>query len=328
LCIAWSKYVNRTARVNTKPEQFLITTGASEALIFLFLTCCDPGDEVLTLDPTYANYLGFAAITGIHLVPVLTHLEENFALPPRDKIEKEITGRTRAILLCNPNNPTGAVYGREELEYLHGICEENGLFLILDETYREFVYDGLKPLSILNLVPDSSRVIVVDSLSKRFSLCGARLGCLITRSEEILATILRMAQARLASPTIDQFAAAHMLEHIKDEYLEGVRNEFLSRRDALFEALSKIPGVTAHKPRGAFYSLSGLPVNDADDFASFLLSRFSHQGKTTFIAPAAGFYMQNREGARQARFAYVLNKSEIAAAIEALAAGLRQYLKN
>jgi aspartate aminotransferase len=326
LCIAWSKYINRTLRINTKPEQFLITTGASEALIFLFLTCCDAGDEVLTFDPTYANYLGFAAIAGVHLVPVLTRMEDNFALPPRDKIEQEITGRTRAILLCNPSNPTGSVYSSDELKYLYDLCEEKGLFLILDETYREFVYDGLKPLSILNLLPDSKRVIVVDSLSKRFSLCGARIGCLLTCNEEVLATILHIAQARLASPTIDQFAAAHMLEHIKDEYLEGVRNEFLSRRDALYAALKEIPGVIAHKPKGAFYSLAGLPVSDADDFASFLLSRFSYKGKTTFIAPAAGFYMQNEEGARKARFAYVLNKSEIVAAIEALAAGLQQYL--
>lgn len=327
LCVAWSKYINRTVRIDTRPEQFLITTGASEALIFLFLTCCDPGDEVVIFDPTYANYLGFASIAGVHLVPVLTRMEEDFALPARDKIEQSITNRTRAILLCNPNNPTGSAYSSEELRCLYGLCEEHDLFLILDETYREFVYDGLKPLSILNLVPNSDRVIVVDSLSKRFSLCGARLGCALTCNEEILATMLRIAQARLASPTIDQFAAAYMLEHIKDEYLEGVRNEFLSRRNVLYEALKEIPGVIAHKPRGAFYSLAGLPVSDAEDFATFLLSRFSHEGKTTFIAPANGFYMQSEQGTKRARFAYVLNKDEIRVAIEVLAAGLRQYLK-
>jgi aspartate aminotransferase len=327
LCIAWSKYVNRIQGLGTRPEQFLITTGASEALIFLFLTCCDPGDEVIVFDPTYANYLGFASIADVRPAPVLTRMEENFALPARDEIERRITARTRAILFCNPNNPTGAAYGAEDLETLYDLCEANGLYLIVDETYREFVYDGLKPLSILNLVPASDRVVVVDSLSKRFSLCGARLGCLITANEEILAATLRMAQARLASPTIDQFAAAYMLEHIKDEYLEGVRNEFLSRRDALCEALRDIPGVTAHKPRGAFYSLVGLPVIDTDDFAAFLLSRFSHKGRTTFIAPAGGFYMQPEEGKQEARFAYVLNKSEILSAIEALAAGLQQYLK-
>ena len=327
LCAAWSKYVNRTLQISTAPEHFLITTGASEALIFLFMACCDPGDEIIIFDPTYANYLGFAAITGVNLAPVLTNLNDNFALPARNEIEQKITKRTRAILLCSPNNPTGTTYSREELRSLFELCEQNNLFFIVDETYREFVYDGLQPLSILNLVPDSKRVIVVDSLSKRFSLCGARVGCLLTCNEEIIASTLKIAQARLAAPTIDQFAAAYMLEHIKDDYLERVRNEFLSRRDALYSALKEIPNVVAHKPRGAFYSVVELPVSNAEDFAAFLLSQFSHNGKTTFIAPAAGFYMQSEQGMQKARFAYVLNKSEIEAAIEVLAAGLKKYLQ-
>ena len=327
LCSAWSKYINRTLELNTSPEQFLITVGASEALVFLFMTCCDPGDEVIIFDPTYANYLGFAAIAGVNLVPVLSKMDDNFALPPYEKIEQKITNRTRAILLCNPNNPTGTVYSREDLRSLYDLCEDNNIFLIIDETYREIVYDGLKPLSILNVVPDSKRVIVVDSLSKRFSLCGARIGCLLTCNEEVLATTLNIAQARLAAPTIDQFAAAHMLEHVKPDYLENVRNEFLGRRDALHEALKQIPGVVAHKPKGAFYSLVALPVHNVEDFASFMLSQFSYQGKTTFIAPAAGFYMQNEHGVRKARLAYVLNKSDLEAAVEVLAAGLTAYLK-
>jgi aspartate aminotransferase len=325
LCIAWSKYINKTLQIRTTPEQFLITVGASEALIFLFMTCCDPGDEIIVFDPTYANYMGFASIAGVHLAPVLSNMENNFALPAQSEIEKKITPRTRAILVCSPNNPTGTVCSRDELQFLYNLCEEHNLFLLVDETYREFVYDDLKPLSILHLIPNSARVIVVDSLSKRFSLCGARIGCLLTCNEEILAATLKIAQARLAAPSIEQFASAYMLEHIKDEYLEGVRNEFKSRRDALYCALREIPDVAIHKPQGAFYSVVQLPVDNAESFAAFLLSQFSYKMRTTFIAPAAGFYMQEGQGAREARFAYVLNKTGIEEAIEALAAGLKQY---
>ncbi len=325
LCIAWSNYINRTLGIQTSPEQFLITVGASEALVFLFMVCCDPGDEVITFDPTYANYLGFAAIAGVDLAPVLSKTEENFALPDRIEIEKKITNRTRAILLCSPNNPTGTVCNREELQSLLDLCEENNIFLIVDETYREFVYDDLKPLSILHLAPNNKRIIVVDSLSKRFSLCGARLGCLLTCNEEILSASLHIAQARLAAPTIEQFASAYMLDHIGPAYLEGVIREFQQRRDALFFNLNRIPGVSLHKPMGAFYSVVQLPVDNAEDFAAYMLSQFSYANKTTFIAPAAGFYMQPFYGLQEARFAFVLKTSEIEEAIEALAAGLNQY---
>jgi len=252
-------------------------------------------------------------------------MENNFALPAQSEIEKRITPRTKAILACSPNNPTGTVCTREDLRFLHDLCEANNLFLIVDETYREFVYDDLEPLSILNLIPNSERVIVVDSLSKRFSLCGARIGCLLTCNPEILATTLKIAQARLAVSTLDQFASAHMLEYIQDDYLEGVRNEFRIRRDALYDALKALPGVSIHKPQGAFYCMVRLPVDSAESFAAFLLSQFSYKMRTTFIAPAAGFYMQGGQGMQEARFAYVLNKSAIEDAIEALAAGLKQY---
>jgi aspartate aminotransferase len=324
---AWSKYINRTLQVNTSPEQFLITVGASEALAFLFMTCCDPGDEIIIFDPTYANYLGFAAIAGVNLVPVLSNMDNNFALPARNEIERRITDHTRAILLCNPNNPTGTVYSREEVRFLFDLCEERNIFMIVDETYREFVYDELEPLSILHLVPNSKRVIVVDSLSKRFSLCGARIGCLMTCNEEILAATLKMAQARLAAPTIDQFAAAHMLKHIQDDYLARAREEFQSRRDALYYALKEIPKVELHKPMGAFYTVVQLPVVNAEEFAAYLLAQFSYKMRTTFIAPAAGFYMQSAQGIQRARFAFVLNRSEIEGAIETLSAGLKKYLQ-
>jgi aspartate aminotransferase len=291
------------------------------------MICCDPGDEVITFDPTYANYLGFAATTGVELVPVLSKTEEGFSLPERTEIEKKITNRTRAILLCSPNNPTGTVCNRKQLLLLLELCEENNIFLIVDETYREFVYDDLKPLSILHLAPNNKRVIVVDSLSKRFSLCGARVGCLLTCNEEILTASLHIAQARLAAPTIEQFASAYMLDHINPGYVEGVIKEFQLRRDALYYSLKDIPGVTLHRPMGAFYTVVQLPVDNAEDFAAYMLSQFSLAKKTTFIAPAGGFYMQHSQGLQKARFAYVLKKSEIEEAIEALAAGLDQYNK-
>ena len=325
LCSAWSRYVNRTLGLETRSENYIITVGASEALVFLFETCCDPGDEVIVFDPTYANYLGFSTIAGVNLAPVPSNMENGFALPGREEIENRITNHTRAILLCNPNNPTGTVYTREELRLLFDICEEHNLFLLVDETYRELVYDGLDPLSIFHLVPKSDRVVVVDSLSKRFSLCGARIGCLMTTNEQVLAAALKIAQARLAAPTIEQFAAAYMLDNIPDSYFAEMRRKFTERRDVLDAALKRVHGVSAHKPKGAFYTFVRLPVADTDDFAAFMLDKFSRNGKTTFIAPAAGFYMQNERGRQEARLAYVLEKNFIEEAVEALAAGLVQY---
>lgn len=327
LCKAWSGYINKTLGIHTDPEQFLITVGASEALVFTFMTCCDPGDEVIIFDPTYANYLGFAAIAGVNLVPVLSSMDDAFALPSRSDIAEKITNHTRAILLCSPNNPTGTICSREEYQILFDLCEEYNLFLVVDETYREFVYDDFEPFSILNLEPNSSRVIVVDSLSKRFSLCGARIGCLFTSNEEVMTAALKIAQARLAAPTVGQIAAAYMLDNIKDEFLENVINEFRMRRDVLYAALKEVPGVIAHKPQGAFYTVVHLPVPNADDFAAYMLKEFSYNGKTTFIAPAAGFYIQASQGLQQARFAYVLNKNDIEDAIHILAAGLESYLR-
>ncbi|NLF25708.1 MAG: pyridoxal phosphate-dependent aminotransferase [Deltaproteobacteria bacterium] len=325
LCSAWSRYVNKTLGLNTSPEEFLITMGASEALVFLFMTCCDPGDEVIIFDPTYANYIGFAAASGVTLVPVLSDMERNFALPPLEEIEAKMTNRTRAILLCSPNNPTGTVYTDTELKFLLDLCEENNIFLIVDETYREYVYDDLEPLSIFHLAPRNERVIVVDSLSKRFSLCGARIGCLLTTNPEVLSVTLNIAQARLAAPTIEQFASAYMLDHIKDGYLEGVRREYQARRDTLYQALSSVPGISAHLPKGAFYVIVRLPVDDAERFAAFMLEDFSVNGRTTFIAPAAGFYMQNSKGRQEARLAYVLERPDIEEAVKVLEAGLQAY---
>jgi len=321
----WAHFINRTLEINLSPEHFLITTGASEALVFVFMTCCDPGDEILIFDPTYANYIGFAAISGVKLVSILTKLKHNFALPGRDEIEAQITPRTRAILLCSPNNPTGTVYNRQELELLLNICNEHNIYLVVDETYREIVFDGLTPLSIFQLDPRNDRVIVVDSLSKRFSLCGARIGGLITSNQEFLAKTLNQAQARLAVSSVDQFAAAHMLSKIKPGYIEGVRTEYQKRRDVLCEALRTISGVEIQKPKGAFYTVARLPVSDSDDFAAFLLSRFSHMGETVFVAPASGFYMTNSTGRDKVRLAFVLDCESLQKAAELLELGLKEY---
>ena len=255
-------------------------------------------------------------------------LDQNFALPSVDKIKEKITPRTKAILLCNPNNPTGTVYTKTELEMLLRICEERKLFLIVDETYREFIYDGQKPLSILHLADKHPLVIVIDSLSKRFSLCGARLGCLITFNEQVMSATTNMAQARLASPTLEQVAASYMLDKIPDNYMTNAINEYKKRRDILFKCLQDIPGVEAHKPAGAFYMIARLPLKDAEAFASFLLKEFRHQNSTTFLAPAAGFYIDhaNGRGFNKVRVAYVLKEEDIIKATEIIKLGLKSFL--
>ncbi len=323
---ALASYFNRTLDLELVSWQFLITTGASEALIFVMMICCDPGDEVLIFDPTYANYMGFAAISGVKLVSIVTKLEENFALPSASEIVAKITPRTRAILLCSPNNPTGTVYTRDELRMLLSICKEHDIFLIVDETYREILFDGLTPFSILHLDARNDRIIVIDSLSKRFSLCGARIGCLITSNQQVLAKALNVAQARLAAPSIEQFAAAYMLKHLPNDFVESMRCEYERRRDVLHAALSKLPGVVAFKPQGAFYTLARLPVDNAEAFACFMLSSFAHEKETVFVAPASGFYMTNGQGDNKVRLACVLKPEAMERAVEVLGRGLEAYL--
>ena len=322
---SWSDVLNRDYGIGIAPEQMLITVGASEALIFAFMVCSDPGDEILIFDPTYANYIGFAAISGVRLIPLPCSLENKFALPSREEIERYISPYTRAILLCNPNNPTGTVASDEELQMLISVVRERDLFLIVDETYREFVYDGIKPRCIFELAPKDPRVIVVDSLSKRFSLCGARIGCLMTWHEEVRRAAFHIAQARLAAPSIEQEAAAHMLETIGEGYLQAAHAEYASRRDVAVQALSKITGVQTYAPQGGFYLLANLPVDDAEDFATFMLTEFSCGGATTFVAPAAGFYMRQGAGRSTIRIAFVLNQADTDEAIRVLGEGIRAY---
>ena len=327
LCKAWSEYYNRTLNLKTNPDNFLITMGASEALIFVFMICCDTNDEIIIFDPTYANYIGFGAISGVNLKPITCELENNFALPAKDVILREINPKTKAILLCSPNNPTGTVYTVEELQMLKAICKERNLFLIVDETYRELVYDSIKPLSILHLEDEDDRVIVIDSLSKRFSLCGARVGCLITSNEEVIRTALNLAQARLAGPTLEQFAAAYLLNNIDESFVEKIRIEFENRRNILYREISKIEGIVAHIPKGSFYSIVKLPVPDTEKFCRFLLEDFSSNGETTFIAPATGFYMKEGSGMDKVRIAYVLEEHELVRAIEIIGEGLQEFTK-
>lgn len=322
---AWSAYTNKTSPLSTSPDDFIITTGASEALIFAFNVCCDADDEILVFDPSYANYISFAAIAGVALIPVRCSLDDDFALPARLAIESRISHRTKAILFCNPNNPTGSHYAAKDLQLLIEICNERNIFLIVDETYREFVFDGRKPISVLELAPENPRVIVVDSLSKRFSLCGARIGCIITRNASFMQAALAVAQARLSCSTIEQVAAAYMLERISPDYVEKMRLEYEGRRNALLESLKQISGVKVASPQGAFYAMAQLPVDDAELFSSFLLTDFSFGGASTFIAPAQGFYLESERGKKEARIAFVLDKGSIEKAIEILGHGLIKY---
>lgn len=329
LCNNWSAFMNRSIGVQTTPEQFIITLGASEALLYAFIACCDPGDEIIVFDPTYTNYIGLAHAAAIRLSPILTTIEQGFAIGnQKEKIQAAISPRTKAILVCNPNNPTGSVYTKAELLEILELCEKNGLYLIVDECYREMVFDNLAPVSILNLAPTSDKIVIVDSLSKRFCLCGSRVGCLISTNQLILGAVTRLAQTRLAAPSIEQWAAARLLSSISTEWIRAVRDEYQDRRDVAIQELRKIPDAKIHTPLGAFYTVIELPVSNADDFARFLLEEFQHNGYTTFITPATGFYVSSGVGNGQFRLAFVVKGSSLVEAITAINLGLAQYLQS
>lgn len=325
---AWSEYINSQYALGVSPQEMLITMGASEALILSFMVCSDPGDEILIFDPTYANYMGFAAISGVRLVPLPCSLDNQCALPERTEIDRFISPYTRAVLLCNPNNPSGSVASREELEMLLELCREKNLFLIVDETYREIVFDGLVPQTIFQIAPKDSNIIVIDSLSKRFSLCGSRIGCMITWHKEVMAAALHIAQARLAAPSIEQDAAAEMLRSLDSSYVEQTVDEYARRRNIALATLNEIPGVTAYPPEGGFYLLADLPVDDAEEFAIFMLRDFSYEGETVFVAPAGGFYMHPEIGKRTMRIAFVLEEKDMKRALTVLKHGLEAYQRS
>jgi aspartate aminotransferase len=315
-------YVNRVG-VPIETRQILATTGGSEAILFSFIACANEGDEVLVLEPFYANYRAFATMAGLNIVPVTSRGRDGFHLPPRHVFEEALTPRTRIVLVCNPNNPTGTVYTREELEMLAGFCRDHGLFLVSDEVYREFVYDGRKAVSALELKDAEDFVIVVDSLSKRYSACGIRLGALVTRNGDVYDACLRMAQGRLSPPGLAQFIAVGAVG-LGDEYTRGIVDEYQRRRDVLYEGLRTIPGVELAKPEGAFYCVPKLPVRDTEDFAVWLLTEFEHDGATVMIAPASGFYASDL-GKSEIRIAYVLKEEDLRTSLELLRVALERY---
>jgi aspartate aminotransferase len=305
-------------------EDIIATTGGSEALLFAFLGCANEGDEALVVEPFYTNYSAFATMAGVRLVPLTSRAEDGFHLPPRPQWEKALTKRTRMVLLCNPSNPTGTVYGPEELHMVADFCREHGLFLIADEVYREFVYDGREAVSALTLDGCEDFVVVVDSQSKRYSACGIRLGCLISRNREVTQSAMKMAQGRLSAPGLAQVVALGARE-LGPDYTRGVVTEYQRRRDVLFEGLSKIPGVFLRKPEGAFYFVARLPVDDAEEFARWLLTDFDRKGATVMVAPAQGFYATPGLGRDEVRIAYVLKEADLRAAVDILAEALPAY---
>ncbi|TRZ41444.1 pyridoxal phosphate-dependent aminotransferase [Robertkochia solimangrovi] len=316
-------YYNRKG-LKVESSDIIISTGGSEALLFAMGTVCDQGDEIIIPEPFYANYNGFATASGVTVVPVVSKIEDNFSLPPIEEFEKLITDKTRAILICNPGNPTGYLYSKEEINKLAEIVKKHDLFLIADEVYREFTYDGAHHTSILEMDGLNDHAIVIDSVSKRYSMCGARIGCLISRNREVITTALKFAQARLSPPTFAQIASEAALD-TPDSYFDEVIGEYVERRNILIEELEKIEGVKVARPKGAFYCIAELPVTNSDDFAQWLLEKFSLNGQTVMVAPAAGFYSTPGIGLNQVRIAYVLKKEDLVSAVNILKAALKEY---
>jgi aspartate aminotransferase len=310
--------------INIDHTEILITTGGSEAIMFTLMSCVNPGEEVITPEPFYANYNGFATAAGIKIVPVTSYIKEDFALPPIEEIEKKITSRTKGIIVCNPNNPTGYLYSKKELLQLKEIVKKHDLYLFSDEAYREFCYDGAEHFSAMNLEGIDNNVIMLDSVSKRYSECGVRIGALITKNKEVISTALKFAQARLSPPGLGQIVAEASIE-TPDEYFKEVNREYTARRNYMVEALNKIPGVYCPKPKGAFYAVVRLPVDDADKFAQWLLEEFEFNNQTVMVAPASGFYSTPGSGKDEVRIAYVLKIDDLKNAMMVLEEALKVY---
>jgi aspartate aminotransferase len=310
--------------IDVDHTHMIVTAGGSEAVLFALMTCLNPGDEVITPEPFYANYNGFATTAGVTVVPVKSYIESDFALPPIEEIEKKITPRTKGIIICNPNNPTGYLYSKEELYKIRDIVKKHDLFLFSDEVYREFCYDGEKHLSAMQLEGIEQNVVLVDSVSKRYSECGVRIGVMISRNCEVMGAAMKFAQARLSPPGIGQIVAEASLE-TPAEYFKNVYDEYIARRDYMVEALNKIPGVYCPKPKGAFYTVVKLPVDDADRFSQWLLEDFEYNNQTVMLAPASGFYSTPGSGKNEVRIAYVLKIEDLKHAMETLAHALNAY---
>jgi aspartate aminotransferase len=310
--------------INIDHSEILVTTGGSEAILFAFMSCINPGDEVITPEPFYANYNGFATSAGIKIVPVTSVIEEDFALPPIGEIENKITPRTRGIIICNPNNPTGYLYSKEELLHLKEVVKKHDLFLFSDEAYREFCYDGAVHFSAMNMEGIENNVILLDSVSKRYSECGVRIGALITRNKEVISTALKFGQARLSPPGLGQIAAEASIDTTAD-YFREVNDEYTARRNYMVDALNKIPGVCCPKPKGAFYAIVRIPVDDSDRFAQWMLEEFSYKNQTVMVAPASGFYSTPGLGKNEVRIAYVLKIDDLRNAMNILEEALKVY---
>lgn len=309
--------------INVDHNEIIVTTGGSEAILFGFMACLDPGDEVIIPEPFYANYNGFAVEANVNVVPVTSTIDNGFALPPIGDFEKLITPKTKAILICNPNNPTGYLYSRAEMEVLKEICLKHNLFLFSDEAYREFCYDG-ENISALNLTGLDNNVVVFDTISKRYSACGGRIGAVVTHNKTILDSVMKFAQARLSPPSFAQIAAEAAVD-LPDDYFDGIKAEYQSRRDLLVKMLNDIPGVFCPNPGGAFYAIARLPIDDADTFCQWLLESFSYEDQTVMLSPATGFYATKGLGKQEVRLAYVLNTESITKAMETLAKALEVY---
>lgn len=306
------------------PDEIIITAGGSEAVLFAFLACLDPGDEIIVTDPFYANYMAFAISVGAVIKSVKTHIENGFRLPSVEEFEAKITDRTRAILICNPNNPTGYLYTRKEMQRLRDIVKKHNLFLFSDEVYREFIYTGMPYISAFHLEGIEENVVLFDSVSKRYSECGTRIGCLCTKNKAVHEAVMKFCQARLSPPLLGQIVAEASIG-VPKEYLSAVYEEYLDRRNFLIDGLNKIPGVYSPIPMGAFYTMARLPVDDAEKFCIWCLNEFRYEGETVMMAPASGFYTEAGEGRHEVRIAYVLCKEDLARALVVLRKALEKY---
>ncbi|MGM9866406.1 MAG: pyridoxal phosphate-dependent aminotransferase [Lepagella sp.] len=325
LRIKMAEYYHRCG-LEIHPDEIIITTGGSEAVLFAFMACLDPGDEIIVPQPAYANYMAFAISAGARIIPVNSTIETGFRLPPVEEFERLITPRTKGILICNPNNPTGYIYTRDELEQIADIASRHGLFLFSDEVYREFCYADQPMVSVMSIESVHKNAVLIDSVSKRYNECGIRIGALVSRDPDVRANVMKFCQARLCPPLIGQLVAEASID-ATPEYQQEVFEEYRRRRDFLIERLNRIPGCYSPTPMGAFYTVASLPVDDADEFCRWCLDEFSHDGKTIFMAPASGFYSDTSLGRNQVRIAYVHDLDYLAQALDTLQAALQAYAK-
>ena len=313
--------------INVNVDDIIITTGGSEAVLFAFMACLDPGDEIIVPEPSYANYLAFAISAGVKIVNFPTSIEDNFKLPPIEHLERLITPKTKGILICNPNNPTGYLFSEEELFKLRDVVLKYDLYLFSDEVYREFCYSGAPYFSILNLPDIEDNAVLIDSVSKRYNECGIRIGALVTRNQKLRQNFMKFCQARLSPPLLGQLVALKSFD-APEEYMLATYNEYIERRNILIEELNSIPGVYAPMPMGAFYTMVRLPVSDADHFCQWCLQEFQYEGETVFMAPGSGFYTDSSKGKNEVRIAYVLNKEELRKSMKVLRKALEAYTSN